>query len=362
MNAMQSLLNANLRSFHTFAIEQHCDHMIEISSVSQLKEIYQSKHWQLTPKLMLGKGSNMLFTERFQGLVLLNRLMGIEVTESGNDFHLHVQGGEDWPELVKWCVVHGYNGLENLALIPGCAGSAPIQNIGAYGVEFKDVCEYVDVLCLETFEVKRLSNADCLFGYRDSIFKHQMYQRVIVVAIGLKLSKQWQPNIGYGPLKVFDSATVTSKQIFDCVCQVRLDKLPNPDEVGNAGSFFKNPIIGLDHFQKLQSKYPEVVAYPANDEHGHSAMKIAAGWLIDQCGLKGEMVGGAQVHPKQALVIVNQNKATADDVVMLADKVRHSVWEKYQIELEHEVRFMGAKEETCLTDILSTKGGVESEA
>mgnify|MGYP002335680296 CR=1 FL=1 len=336
--------------------------MIEISSVAQLKEIYQSSQWQSTPKLMLGKGSNMLFTEHYQGVVLINRLKGIEVTESDSDLHLHVQGGEDWPALVKWCVVQGYNGLENLALIPGCSGSAPIQNIGAYGVEFKDVCEYVDVLCLETLEVKRLSNSECQFGYRDSVFKHKLYQKVIVIAIGLKLTKQWQPNIAYGPLKGFDKATVTSQQIFDCVCKVRLEKLPNPDIIGNAGSFFKNPIIGFEQFQKLQSKYPEVVAYPANDESGNAAMKIAAGWLIDQCGLKGEILGGAQVHPNQALVIVNRDNATADDIVALAAKIRRCVWDKYQVELEHEVRFMGAKGETCLAEILVAKGNMESEA
>ncbi|MCK6263234.1 UDP-N-acetylmuramate dehydrogenase [Vibrio sp. ZSDE26] len=361
MNAMQSLSNANLSSYHTFAIEQQCELLLEVTSVAQLKAVYQSKLWQSLPKLILGKGSNMLFTERYQGVVIVNSLSGINVEESDSDYHLHVSGGEDWPSLVKWSVDQGYNGLENLALIPGCAGSAPIQNIGAYGVEFKDVCEYVDVLCLESFEVKRLASEECQFGYRDSIFKHQLYQKVVVVAIGLKLDKYWKPNIGYGPLKSFDETTVTSKQIFDCVCQVRMEKLPNPAETGNAGSFFKNPIISMATFQDLQARFPDMVAYPAIDENGREGMKIAAGWLIDQCGLKGVMVGGAQVHPNQALVIVNKDNATANDVVMLAAKVRQTVLDRYNIELEHEVRFMSATGETNLKTMLAERAKVENE-
>ncbi|MGF1721699.1 UDP-N-acetylmuramate dehydrogenase [Vibrio kyushuensis] len=360
MNPMQSLSNANLSSYHTFGIEQQCEQLIEVSSILELKEAYQAAKWLPLPKLVLGKGSNMLFTERYEGVVIVNGLKGIEVNETRDDYCLHVNGGEDWPSLVKWSVEQGYNGLENLALIPGCAGSAPIQNIGAYGVEFKDICDYVDVLCLDSFEVKRLTNQECLFGYRDSIFKHQLYQKVIVVAVGLKLAKQWKPNIGYGPLKAFDEATVTSKEVFDCVCQVRLEKLPNPAEMGNAGSFFKNPIISISTFQSLQSRFPNIVAYPAIDENGHEGMKIAAGWLIDQCGLKGMMVGGAQVHPNQALVIVNKDNATANDVVLLATEIRQAVLGRYNIELEHEVRFMSATGETNLKTLLSKKAQVES--
>ncbi|MGC9460062.1 UDP-N-acetylmuramate dehydrogenase [Vibrio genomosp. F10] len=361
MKPMQSLSNANLGSYHTFAIEQYCDHLVEVSTQQQLLDVYQSTEWRALPKLMLGKGSNMLFTERYKGVVVVSRLMGIEVRESESAYHLHVNGGEDWPALVKWCVEQGYDGLENLALIPGCSGSAPIQNIGAYGVEFKDICEYVDILCLESHQIKRLSAKECLFGYRDSIFKHQWYKKAVVIAVGLKLVKNWQPNIGYGPLKGFDKATVTAKQIFERVSQVRLEKLPNPEEVGNAGSFFKNPIVTQSHFESLQERFPEIVAYPAADEQGNPAMKVAAGWLIDQCGLKGAMVGGAQVHPNQALVIVNANNATADDVVLLAAKVRQAVFERYNIELEHEVRFMDATGETNLKAILQRKGLLETQ-
>lgn len=350
MTVMQILTDADLSAYHTFSISQTCAYLVEISSVQELISVYQNPQWQDLPKLMLGKGSNMLFTQPYQGVVVVNRLQGKQVLESERHWHLHIEAGEDWPSLVEWSVEQGFAGLENLALIPGCAGSAPIQNIGAYGIELKDVCEYVDVLCLETFEIKRLTNQECQFGYRDSIFKHELYQKAIVVAIGLKLSKNWEPNIEYGPLKSFDAQTVSAQEIFEQVCQVRMDKLPDPAVTGNAGSFFKNPVIGEHHYTALKSKYPDLVAYPTD-----SGVKVAAGWLIDQCGLKGTAVNGAQVHPNQALVLVNRDNATANDIVELAAVVRAQVKEKYGIELEHEVRFIGALAETNLSEILEQR-------
>lgn len=350
MTVMQILTDADLSAYHTFSISQTCAYLVEISSVQELISVYQNPQWQDLPKLMLGKGSNMLFTHPYQGVIIVNRLQGKQVLESERHWHLHIKAGEDWPSLVEWSVEQGYAGLENLALIPGCAGSAPIQNIGAYGIELKDVCEYVDVLCLETFEIKRLTNQECQFGYRDSIFKHELYQKAIVVAIGLKLSKNWQPNIEYGPLKSFDALTVSAQEIFERVCQVRMDKLPDPAVTGNAGSFFKNPVIGEHHYTALKAQYPDLVAYPTD-----SGVKVAAGWLIDQCGLKGTAVNGAQVHPNQALVLVNRDNATANDIVELAAVVRAQVKEKYGIELEHEVRFIGALAETNLSEILEQR-------
>lgn len=344
---MQITANADLRPYHTFSVSQQCAFLVEVNSIDELKQVYLNAEWSALPKLVLGKGSNMLFTEKYQGMVIINSLLGKEVTESDNHWHLHISGGEDWPSLVQWTVESGYPGLENLALIPGCAGSAPIQNIGAYGVELKDICEYVDVLCLESFTVKRLSAAECQFGYRDSIFKHSLYQKAVIIAVGLKLAKEWQPNIEYGPLKSLASKDLTAKQIFDRVCQIRMEKLPDPAVTGNAGSFFKNPVISIAHFEQLKNQFPDIVAYPADN-----GMKVAAGWLIDQCLLKGTTVGGAQVHPMQALVLINQNDATAEDIIQLAAKVRGAVLNRYQIELEHEVRFMGAKQETYLQEIL----------
>lgn len=344
---MQITANADLRPYHTFSISQQCAFLVEVNSIDELKQVYLNAEWKDLPKLVLGKGSNMLFTEKYQGMVIINSLLGKEVTASDTHWHLHISGGEDWPSLVHWAVESGYPGLENLALIPGCAGSAPIQNIGAYGVELKDICEYVDILCLETFAVKRLSAAECQFGYRDSIFKHSLYQKAVIIAVGLKLAKDWQPNIEYGPLKSLASTDLAAQQIFDRVRQIRMEKLPDPAITGNAGSFFKNPVISKDHFEQLKNQFPDIVAYPADN-----GMKVAAGWLIDQCQLKGTSVGGAQVHPLQALVLINKNHATADDVIQLATKVRDAVLARYQIELEHEVRFMGAKQETYLQELL----------
>ena len=182
---MQFHLNASLKNVHTFSIDQTCDALVEVTTIEELITVYQDPKWSTLPKLILGKGSNMLFTEHFAGLIIVNQLAGITLTETDSHHHLHVNGGEDWPSLVKWSVDKGLGGLENLAMIPGCSGSAPIQNIGAYGVELQDICEYVDILCLDTYTVKRLSKEECLFGYRDSIFKHALYGKAIVVAIGL---------------------------------------------------------------------------------------------------------------------------------------------------------------------------------
>ncbi|MEZ9290975.1 UDP-N-acetylmuramate dehydrogenase [Vibrio lentus] len=344
---MQSYLNASLKNVHTFSIEQTCDVLVEVTSVDELISVYQDPQWSALPKLMLGKGSNMLFTEHFAGLVIVNKLAGIELTETDSHHLLHVSGGEDWPSFVEWSVDHGLGGLENLAMIPGCSGSAPIQNIGAYGVELQDVCEYVDILCLDTYTVKRLSKDECLFGYRDSIFKHALYGKAIVVAIGLTLAKEWKPCNHYGPLKSLPTETLSPRSIFDEVCAIRSSKLPDPSVQGNAGSFFKNPVITKDHFDRLSALFPNIVGYESND-----MIKVAAGWLIDQCQFKGVIEGGAQVHPNQALVIINYDEASAVDILKLAARIRQAVLDKFDIPLEHEVRFMGQDSETNLDKAL----------
>ncbi|YCA19218.1 UDP-N-acetylmuramate dehydrogenase [Vibrio sp. AK197] len=344
---MQSQTQANLSAYHTFGIDQTCQHLVHVQSVQDIIDVYQHREWQTLPKLILGKGSNMLFTQPYQGVVLVNQLLGKTVTESTDAWHLHVQAGEDWPSLVAWSLEQGFSGLENLALIPGCAGSAPIQNIGAYGMEFKDVCEYVEFLDLTTFQTQRLTREQCLFGYRDSIFKHQLYQQVMITAVGIKLDKQWQPKAEYGPLKALPQRALTANMIFDQVCSVRREKLPDPERQGNAGSFFKNPVISEQQFQALKPRFPDIVGFSVE-----GGVKVAAGWLIDHCGLKGFKLGGAQIHPNQALVIVNVAKASANDVIQLAAKVRDTVWETYQIHLEHEVRFIGATDETYLDQLV----------
>ncbi|CAM4320612.1 UDP-N-acetylmuramate dehydrogenase [Vibrio neonatus] len=337
---------AELSSYHTFSIKAHCDFLVEANSLDDLIQIYTHAEWKDLPKLPLGTGSNMLFTEHFSGVAILNRLKGREVKEDEQHFLLEVAAGEDWPSLVEWAVDKGMFGLENLALIPGCVGTAPIQNIGAYGIEFKDVCDFVEYLDLESLTLKRLSGSECHFAYRDSIFKQQLSGKALITKVGLKLSKVWTPKTAYGALQQLIEGEPSARKIFDAVCQVRRSKLPDPKVMGNAGSFFKNPIIPTAQFTELKKHYPNIVGYPAGEQ-----MKVAAGWLIDNAGLKGYTHGGARVHAQQALVIVNFNQAVAADVLAVAWHVRETILQKYQIELEHEVRFMGSKQETNLVSI-----------
>ncbi len=343
---MQIKTNASLKAYHTFGIEQTCSYLVIAETIDDVIQLFQDATFKELPKLFLGKGSNVLFTEHYEGVVIINRLTGKVVKESEEHYLLHIEGGEDWPELVSWCVANGYGGIENLALIPGCAGSAPIQNIGAYGLELKDICDYVDILDLNTFETRRMSANECEFGYRDSIFKHALYGQCFISAVGLKLRKQWQPINQYGPLQIIPAEELSPSSIFERVCQVRREKLPDPRKVGNAGSFFKNPVISQDHYDRLIESHSDLVAYPA--ENG---MKVAAGWLIDQCGLKGISVNGAQVNPLQALVLTNVDNCSAHDVLALASLVKRTVWDKFQIELEHEVRFIDNSGETNLSEI-----------
>ncbi|EIJ68545.1 UDP-N-acetylmuramate dehydrogenase [Pasteurella bettyae] len=333
---MQSLM-----PFHTFSVPASAKKIVEITALEQLQQLWNESVAEQQPVLFLGQGSNVLFLEDFQGTVLLNRLMGIEKSEDANFHYLHVNAGENWHNLVQWSLSQGIYGLENLALIPGCAGSAPVQNIGAYGREFKDFCHYVDVLDLNTGKQFRLTNAECEFGYRESVFKHKYAYGFIVIAVGLKLAKHWKPILKYGSLSNFDENTVTAKQIFDEVCSVRRAKLPNPQDFGNAGSFFKNPVISAEQFTRLQQAYPHIPNYPQAD----GSVKLAAGWLIDQCQLKGYQIGGAAVHQNQALVLINKAHATGADVVALAHHVRQAVADKFKVYLSPEVRFIAAQGE-----------------
>ncbi|QLD33833.1 UDP-N-acetylmuramate dehydrogenase [Mannheimia varigena] len=330
-------MKQSLTPFHTFHLPTKAAQIIEFTSVEQLLTEWQNAFHADMPILILGQGSNVLFLDDFNGVVLVNKLKGIEHREDEQFHYLHVQGGENWHELVKWTLDRNMAGLENLALIPGVAGSAPIQNIGAYGVEFERVCDFVEVLNLRTGERFTLSKAECEFGYRESVFKHQYRDEFAIISVGLKLVKAWQPVLSYGSLTQFDPQTVTPKQVFDEVCAVRSSKLPNPDEFGNAGSFFKNPVISAAQFAKIQAKFPTIPNYPQAD----GTVKLAAGWLIDQAELKGTQIGGAAVHTQQALVLINKANATGKEVAALAKTVRQKVREKFGVEIVPEVRFMG---------------------
>ena len=333
----EKIMRTSLKPFNSFNLECSAKKLIEATSSEALQQAWREATQQSEPVMILGEGSNVLFLENFDGTVIVNRIAGIAVTESEDAWHLHVGAGENWHKLVEYTLSNGMPGLENLAMIPGCAGSSPIQNIGAYGVELKQVCEYVHCVELETGKTLRVDNAECRFGYRDSIFKHEYQNRYAITAVGLRLNKRWVPVLTYGDLTQLDAATATPQDVFQSVCHMRKTKLPDPRIQGNAGSFFKNPVIGQAQAAELLKAWPRMPHYPQAD----GGVKLAAGWLIDQCQLKGYQTGGAAVHRQQALVLINEDNATSDDVVNLARAVRKRVGEQFNIWLEPEVRFIG---------------------
>ena len=340
---MQTLKNHNLKPYTSFGIDALAAQFVSVTTLAELKLALQLP---TAHRLILGGGSNLLFCDDYTGLVIRIGLMGVTVTEDRHDgVTLHVAAGENWHDLVKWTLDQGYGGLENMALIPGVVGAAPVQNIGAYGVELKDVCDYVDVLDSDTLTVRRYTPEECQFGYRDSIFKHALQHSSVIVAVGLRLAKPWRAKVNYGSLAEL-GGDVSAMQIFQQVCLTRQQKLPDPARLGNAGSFFKNPVISINQFSELQLQYPQLPHYPAGTE-----VKLAAGWLIDQCQLKGYRIGGAQVHQQQALVIVNCGGALAQDVVLLAKYVQDQVYQRFGVQLEHEVRFIGKAGETTLAEV-----------
>lgn len=327
-----------LKKLNTFAIEAKANFIAIAKNEKELLKLWRYGNEKHQPVLILGRGSNVLFMEDFAGMLLLNRIKGINITEDNKAWHLHVGAGEIWQDLVVYTLNRKIPGLENLALIPGCVGSAPIQNIGAYGVELKQLCEYVDILNLESGKKHRLSSSDCQFGYRESIFKHRFRVLYAIVAVGLRLIKTWKPVLNYGDLARLNSINITAKEIFDVVCAMRKSKLPDPDIIGNAGSFFKNPVISAKAAQSLLSISPYAPHYP----QPNGDVKLAAGWLIDQCHLRGYRLGGAGVHDKQALIPINHGQATGEDIVALAREVRWKVADKFSVWLEPEVRFIAA--------------------
>lgn len=345
MSSQQS----SLKPFNTFNLNVFAQKIVIATTPEALSAAWQESQQQRQPVLLIGEGSNILFLKDFQGTAIINRIKGIAVEERAEAWHLHVGAGENWHRLVEYTLENSLPGLENMAMIPGCTGSAPIQNIGAYGVELKSVCEYVDVLHLADGSVERLSAQDCQFGYRDSIFKHQYQHGYAIIAVGLRLKKQWSPVLSYGDLNKLSPETATPQQIFDAVCHMRSSKLPDPAKTGNAGSFFKNPVVAAEVADAVAAIYPDAPRYPQAD----GSVKLAAGWLIDRCDLKGFTIGGAAVHRQQALVLINQDRATSEDIVALAHEVRQRVGEKFNVWLEPEVRFIGAEGEQNAVEVIA---------
>ncbi|WMY97223.1 MAG: UDP-N-acetylmuramate dehydrogenase [Arsenophonus sp.] len=326
-----------LKSYNTLGLDAKAKAIWIASSKEELLFLFKKAKWKKLPILLLGKGSNVFFIKNFNGVVILNRIKELKITESSKKWFIHVGAGNIWHELVKTLLNHGIYGLENLAFIPGCAGAAPIHNIGAYGLEFQDVCNYVDILNLKNGSEYRLKKSECKFGYRESIFKNQYYYKnFAITSIGLELNKVWKPILTYNNA-ISKKNQITAKDIFYNILYLRKKKLPNPFIFGNAGSFFKNPILKKKDAKILKKKYPNCPEYTKNADY----TKISAGWLIEQCNLKNYEFGGAAVYVHQPLVLINKNRATGKDFINLANYIRKKVMHKFSILLEPEVCFIG---------------------
>lgn len=340
---MQIEKNYNLSKLNTFGINAKAKFFVEVKSEADLIELFNLPEFKENNKIFLGGGSNVLFVKDFDGFVVLNKLKGIEIiNENFEDVLVRSLGGESWHDLVLFSVNKGYWGIENLSLIPGTVGASPIQNIGAYGVELKDILLNVEAFEIETGKKRIFSKEECELGYRDSVFKNKLKGKYFISAITLKLNKKPTPNISYRILKDYlennppaGGEIKNPKDISDAVVSIRNSKLPDPKILGNAGSFFKNVFVNKEQLTRLLSTYPDI---PSFEEEG--IIKVPAGWLIEQCGWKGKKVGNVGVHDKQALVLINYGGASGFEIVELANNIIASVKEKFGLELVPEVNFI----------------------
>lgn len=333
--------NISLKQYNTFGIDVAAKYFCEVASIDELRELLASEIASSEKKLVLGGGSNLLFTNFFDGLIIRNNLKGIHIVEENDEYVFVKSGaGEIWHELVLWSIHKNLGGIENLSLIPGFVGAGPIQNIGAYGSELKDVFHELETINIETGVPRSFSHADCNFGYRDSIFKNKLKNQCIITSVTLRLSKHPVLNTSYGAieneLKNMSVEKPSVKAISDAVIKIRQSKLPDPSVIGNAGSFFKNPEVTKEKFQLLKSAYEKVAAYGLPNGN----VKLAAGWLIEQCGWKGKIIGNTGSHKDQALVLVNYGNATGSEIYELSQKIQQSVKEKFGVEIETEVNII----------------------
>jgi UDP-N-acetylmuramate dehydrogenase len=329
--------NLDILPYNTFGISVTAKQFARFSSVEELKQLLKQKPTDL-PFLILGGGSNILFTKDFDGLILKNEITGFEIVDkSGNDVFVKAGAGENWHSFVIRTIGLNLGGLENLSLIPGNVGASPMQNIGAYGREIKDVFHSLEAYHIESGEMHTFYNSDCEFGYRESVFKRKFKNQYVIINVTYRLSKTHQVNTSYGAiedeLKKMGVDTPTIKDISNAVIAIRSSKLPNPKEIGNAGSFFKNPVISQSEFSILQEKHPDIPSYPA----GEGFIKLAAGWLIERAGWKGKTLGNYGVHKLQALVLVNYGGATGNEVYRLSEAIISSVQDTFGVTLEREV-------------------------
>lgn len=333
--------NVSLKPYNTFGIDAKARYFTSFDSKEALREILESEEWKDVPRMILGGGSNILLTKDFDGLVLKNDIKGIHAIKE-DDEHVYIQAGagENWHGFVQYCIQHNLAGLENLSLIPGNVGASPMQNIGAYGAEIKDTFYELSAYHMNDHAIVNFNKDACDFGYRESVFKRQYKGQFAIMSVVYRLHKKHHFNTTYGAIEQelahMGITQLSLQSISQAVINIRSSKLPNPAEIGNAGSFFKNPEISSAQYETLKAAFPDVVAYPLAGGH----YKLAAGWLIDQCGLKGYRTGDAGVHAKQALVLVNYGNATGSEIYDLSTYVLSTVKAKFGVDLEREVNII----------------------
>ena len=332
--------NYSLKNYNTFGISAKAKYFASFSSEAELTALLKNNICKTEPLFILGGGSNILLTQDFEGIVLANNIKGIDiVSEDEHSTKIAVGAGEIWHDFILWSINQNLSGIENLALIPGLVGASPMQNIGAYGTEVKEVITKVSYIEIETGLKKEITNSECNFGYRNSIFKEELKGKIVITKVVYQLSKTPLNNIKYGAIteelnRLKEEPSPSS--IAQAVINIRSSKLPDPKVLGNSGSFFKNPIIETSQFKELKKEFPEMVGYTISE----SKTKIAAGWLIDNAGLKGYRKADAGVHKNQALVLVNYGNASGTEIINLAKEVQQKVKEKYGISIEPEVNIL----------------------
>ncbi|MBK7882521.1 MAG: UDP-N-acetylmuramate dehydrogenase [Chitinophagaceae bacterium] len=342
---MQLQQNISLKKFNTFGIDVSANYFLQISSVDELAEYFDYKKLSSPlsplPTCILGGGSNILFTKNYEGVILKNNLKGITIIKQDeNHIYIKTAAGENWHSFVMYCVANNFAGVENLSLIPGNVGASPMQNIGAYGIEIKDVFYELEAFDIEDKKLVIFNKQDCEFGYRESVFKRKYKGRFVITSVTFKLNKNPTFNTSYGAieqeLEKMQVQQITIQAVSQAVINIRRSKLPDPAAIGNAGSFFKNPTVIASFFTKLKMHFPAIVGYELPDGN----VKLAAGWLIEQCGWKGYRKNDAGCHAKQALVLVNYGNAGGDEIVELSKQIIESVYQKFNVILEREVNII----------------------
>lgn len=337
---LQVAENVSLKQFNTFGVDVKARWFVVVNSEDELKQLFSEDKWMQVPRLILGGGSNILFTKDFDGLVVKVNIRGIVSEVNGTEVFVKAGAGEVWNTFVLFCVAHGFAGVENLSLIPGSVGASPVQNIGAYGVEVKDVFYSCRAFNIESGQFSVFYKEDCNFAYRDSIFKKELKGKVIITEVCFKLSTHAHINTSYGAIsQELQKRGIEQPGISDIskvVSEIRVNKLPDPSTIGNAGSFFKNPVVGVDEFRQLQSSFPDIVHYCLPN----STVKLAAGWLIEKCGWKGRKINNSGTWKNQALVLVNFGNAKGSEVYQLSEAIIEDVKQKFGITLEREVNIL----------------------